>query len=125
MLRLLRHQLLVQKLKALYGAASNLYYSVLANPHPKGLDPRHDTPVEILHVILFGSIKYLWRNVIQNQLIENNQLKKDFLATRLSSFNVAGLGISPLAGWTLVMLGPLQVAIFVRFRKQLLLSHMV
>ena len=80
---------------------SDLYYQVLANPHLKGLDPHHDTPVEILHVVLLGFLKYLWRDVIQNQLT-NKQPEKDLLATRLSSFNVAGLGISPLAGRTLV-----------------------
>ncbi|RDB27987.1 hypothetical protein Hypma_002121 [Hypsizygus marmoreus] len=67
----------------------------------EGLDPHHDTPVEILHVILLGFVKYLWRDVVQNQL-KKKQDKKDLLETRLSSLNVSGLGISPLAGHTLV-----------------------
>lgn len=66
-----------------------------------GLDPHQDTPVEILHVILLGFIKYLWRDLVQNQL-NNKDDKKALLMTRLSSFNVSGLGISPLAGQTLV-----------------------
>jgi hypothetical protein len=65
------------------------------------LDPHQDTPVEILHVILLGFVKYLWRDLVQNQL-GNNIEKKNLLATRLSSFDVLGLGISPLAGQTLV-----------------------
>lgn len=65
------------------------------------LDPHQDTPVEILHVILLGFVKYLWRDLVQNQL-GKNQDKRDLLATRLSSFDVSGLGISPLAGQTLV-----------------------
>ncbi|KAF7975989.1 hypothetical protein HWV62_8148 [Athelia sp. TMB] len=67
----------------------------------KGLDPHQDTPVEILHVILLGFVKYLWRDLVQNQL-GKKQDKRDLLATRLSSFDVSGLGISPLAGQTLV-----------------------
>ncbi|KAJ7787528.1 hypothetical protein B0H14DRAFT_2629249 [Mycena olivaceomarginata] len=64
-----------------------------------GLNPCQDTPVEILHVLLLGFVKYLWRDWIQ-QL--KGKDKKELLATRLSSFNVSGLGISPLAGKTLV-----------------------
>lgn len=66
-----------------------------------GLDPHQDTPVEILHVVLLGFVKYLWRDIVQNQL-KNKADKKDLLATRLSSLDVSGLGISPLAGQTLV-----------------------
>jgi len=66
-----------------------------------GLDPHQDTPVEILHVILLGFVKYLWRDLVQNQLGKKED-KKNLLATRLSSFDVSGLEISPLAGATLV-----------------------
>lgn len=57
--------------------------------------------MEILHVVLLGFIKYLWRDLISNQL-KNNDAKKELLITRLSSLDVSGLGISPLAGKTLV-----------------------
>ncbi|KAJ7923558.1 hypothetical protein B0H13DRAFT_1707124 [Mycena leptocephala] len=67
----------------------------------KGLDPHQDTPVEILHVVLLGFVKYLWRDLIQLQL-KNKDDKKELLITRLSSLDVSGLGISPLAGRTLV-----------------------
>ncbi|KAJ6543258.1 hypothetical protein DFH09DRAFT_1249389 [Mycena vulgaris] len=67
----------------------------------KGLDPHQDTPVEILHVILLGFIKDLWRDLIQVQLKTKDD-KKELLITRLSSLDVSGLGISPLAGRTLV-----------------------
>ncbi|KAJ7498183.1 hypothetical protein B0H11DRAFT_2383263 [Mycena galericulata] len=67
----------------------------------EGLDPHQDTPVEILHVILLGFVKYLWRDLVQNQL-KNNAEQKKLLETRLNSFDVRGLGISPLAGHTLV-----------------------
>ncbi|KAJ7634450.1 hypothetical protein FB45DRAFT_1025398 [Roridomyces roridus] len=67
----------------------------------KGLDPHQDTPVEILHIVLLGFVKYMWRDVVQNQL-KNKDEKLDLLMTRLSSLDVSGLGISPLAGRTLV-----------------------
>ncbi|KAJ7753154.1 hypothetical protein B0H14DRAFT_3096750 [Mycena olivaceomarginata] len=66
-----------------------------------GLDPHQDTPVEILHVVLLGFVKYLWRDVVQLQLNKKDK-NKELLATRLSSLDVSGLGISPLAGQTLV-----------------------
>ncbi|KAJ3829433.1 hypothetical protein F5880DRAFT_396644 [Lentinula raphanica] len=68
----------------------------------RGLDPHTDTPVEILHVVLLGFIKYLWRDVIENQ-IKKNPEKKAELAARLSCINVDGLGLdSNLPGKTLV-----------------------
>ncbi|KAE9396390.1 hypothetical protein BT96DRAFT_824723, partial [Gymnopus androsaceus JB14] len=67
----------------------------------KGLDPHHDTPVEILHVILLGFLKYMWRDLVHNQLKKNKDFK-DLLETRISSFDVTGLETSALAGHTLV-----------------------
>lgn len=63
-----------------------------------GLDPHQDTPIEILHVILLGFVKYFWRDAISRL----NDEKKGLLITRLSSVDVTGLGISSLAGHTLV-----------------------
>ncbi|KAH9886480.1 hypothetical protein C8Q73DRAFT_669148 [Cubamyces lactineus] len=65
------------------------------------LDAHQDTPVEVLHVVLLGFVKYFWRHLVQGQLKNKNTLK-DLLATHLSSLDVTGLGISPLAGKTLV-----------------------
>ena len=71
-------------------------------PFPLGLDPHADTPVEILHTVLLGFVKYLWRDVVHNQLGTSVQ-KKDILKTRLNSFNVSGLQLANrLAGHTLV-----------------------
>ncbi|KAJ6548288.1 hypothetical protein B0H10DRAFT_1698406, partial [Mycena sp. CBHHK59/15] len=57
-----------------------------------------DTPVEILHVILLGFVKYFWRDAV----VWVKKSDKEVLTSELSSFNVSGLGISPLADHTLV-----------------------
>ncbi|KAJ7062390.1 hypothetical protein C8F01DRAFT_1285015 [Mycena amicta] len=64
----------------------------------KDLDPHQDTPVEILHVILLGFVKYFWQDAIARL----KDPEKVILETRLSSFDVSGLGLSPLPGHTLV-----------------------
>ena len=74
---------------------------LLIHDNLEGLDPHQDTPVEILHVVLLGFIKYFWRDLIQNQL-KNKDDKKDILIQCLSSFNISGLNLSPLNGKTLV-----------------------
>ncbi|KAJ7686459.1 hypothetical protein B0H14DRAFT_2176181, partial [Mycena olivaceomarginata] len=61
-------------------------------------DPHQDTPVEILHVIQLGFVNYFWRDAVA----QIKKADKEILISRLSSFNVSGLGISPLSGRTLV-----------------------
>lgn len=68
----------------------------------QGLDPHHDTPVEILHVGLLGFVKYFWRDVVHNQLKGKDDMK-ELLIRRLSAMDVSGLGLSgKLNGKTLV-----------------------
>ncbi|TRM65621.1 hypothetical protein BD626DRAFT_628781 [Schizophyllum amplum] len=67
----------------------------------RDFNPHSDTPVEILHVILLGFVKYFWRDALVR--LTKPQLK--ILKTRLSSFDVRGLGVSPLSGERLVTYG--------------------
>ncbi|KAG8953004.1 hypothetical protein FRC03_011958 [Tulasnella sp. 419] len=64
----------------------------------KGLDPHTDTPVEILHVILLGILKYFWRDAVARVSDQH----KPTLIARLSSLNTSGLGIPTIGGKTLV-----------------------
>ena len=72
----------------------------LVNPAWKiqSFDPHLQTPVEILHVVLLGFIKYFWRDAMSHL----NEGSKALLVTRLSSISVNGLGCSKLCGKTLV-----------------------
>ncbi|KAH7879373.1 hypothetical protein F5879DRAFT_771436, partial [Lentinula edodes] len=63
-----------------------------------GLDPHRDTPVEILHVILLGYLKYFWRDAISRL----SEPKKEILVNHLCSIDVSSMGLSQLAGETLV-----------------------
>ncbi|ETW83356.1 hypothetical protein HETIRDRAFT_119480 [Heterobasidion irregulare TC 32-1] len=64
----------------------------------KDLNPYANTPVEILHVILIGFVKYFWLDAVARIAAD----KKPILMARLSSFDTSGLNIPPLAGYTLV-----------------------
>ncbi|KAG9079135.1 hypothetical protein FS749_008794 [Ceratobasidium sp. UAMH 11750] len=62
------------------------------------LDANQDTPVEILHVILLGIVKYFWRDAVAHQTTEG----KEILKARIDSLDVTGLGLDPLRGTALV-----------------------
>ncbi|OSD07688.1 hypothetical protein PYCCODRAFT_1358054, partial [Trametes coccinea BRFM310] len=64
----------------------------------KGFDPHSDTPVEILHVVLLGFVKYFWRDTVARL----KDAEKATLIARLSSFDTSGLDIPRLSGATLV-----------------------
>lgn len=61
-------------------------------------DANSDTPVEILHVVLLGVVKYWWRDAVSRQ----NSKGKEELKARLSNVDIAGLNTSPIRGNTYV-----------------------
>ena len=65
-----------------------------------GMDVHRDTPVEILHTILLGVLKYFWRDVT----VRLDKCGKAMLQVRLDSYDARGLhaDLSKLNGKTLV-----------------------
>ena len=59
-------------------------------------DPNQDSPVEILHVVLLGVVKYWWRDAVSRQTAE----RREELRVHLKSVDVTGLGCSKLRGKT-------------------------
>ncbi|KAI8444470.1 hypothetical protein BY996DRAFT_6435255 [Phakopsora pachyrhizi] len=64
----------------------------------KGFDGHKDTPVEVLHVVLLGIIKYLYCDIIGG--LSGN--KKDEVIARLQSFDTGNLNIPPIKAKYLV-----------------------
>ncbi|KAJ7719076.1 hypothetical protein B0H14DRAFT_3098629 [Mycena olivaceomarginata] len=58
-----------------------------------GLDPSQDTPVELLHTVLLGVMKYIWHFLNTNQWSDAD---RHLLAIRLQSTDITGLTIPPL-----------------------------
>ncbi|KAJ7706508.1 hypothetical protein B0H14DRAFT_3099671 [Mycena olivaceomarginata] len=58
-----------------------------------GLDPSQDTPVELLHTILLGVIKYIWHHLNTNQWSNED---RHLLAIRLQSTDLTGLTVPPV-----------------------------
>ncbi|KAF8171202.1 hypothetical protein K438DRAFT_1613188, partial [Mycena galopus ATCC 62051] len=61
-------------------------------------DANSDTPVEILHVVLLGVVKYWWRDAVSRQTSKG----KEELRARLSCVDVAGSNTPPIRGNTYV-----------------------
>ncbi|KAF7311326.1 hypothetical protein MKEN_01034300 [Mycena kentingensis (nom. inval.)] len=57
-----------------------------------GLDPHRDTPVEILHTILLGIVKYVWHMLHTSWSAKEH----DIFAIRLQSTDTDGLTIPPI-----------------------------
>lgn len=59
-----------------------------------GLDPTQDTPVEILHTILLGIIKYVW-HLLHTSWSESD---RELFSIRLQSTDIDGLNVPPIRG---------------------------
>ncbi|KAL4261149.1 hypothetical protein AB1N83_008369 [Pleurotus pulmonarius] len=57
-----------------------------------GLDPTQDTPVEILHTILLGIIKYVWYNLHTSW----TDTQRNLFVIRLQSTNLDGMHVPPI-----------------------------
>ncbi|KAJ6624719.1 hypothetical protein B0H10DRAFT_2162124 [Mycena sp. CBHHK59/15] len=58
----------------------------------EGLDPNRDTPVEILHTILLGIIKYVWSMLHTSW----SPAQQDLFVIRLQSTDIDGLTVPPI-----------------------------
>ncbi|KAJ7866241.1 hypothetical protein B0H14DRAFT_2573515 [Mycena olivaceomarginata] len=58
-----------------------------------GLDPSQDTPVELLHTVLLGVMKYIWHMLNTSQWSDAD---RHLLAIRLQSTDISGLTIPPI-----------------------------
>lgn len=58
----------------------------------EGLDPSQDTPVEILHTILLGLVKYLWHGLHTSW----EASEQDLFVVRLQSTDLDGLTVPPI-----------------------------
>ncbi|KAJ7199798.1 hypothetical protein GGX14DRAFT_372817 [Mycena pura] len=102
-------ELLIQKVKAMKAADPGLTTESMAEevktwldeqPGDKmnpllditGLDPSRDTPVEILHTILLGIIKYIWAYLHTKWSDDDRRL----VAIRMQSTDLSGLNVPPI-----------------------------
>ncbi|KAJ7193966.1 hypothetical protein GGX14DRAFT_378462 [Mycena pura] len=58
-----------------------------------GLDPSQDTPLELLHTILLGVIKYIWHHMNTERWSDSD---RHLLAIRLQSTDITGLTVPPI-----------------------------
>lgn len=73
-----------------YGESSFFYLAGLISL--ADLDPSQDTPVEILHTILLGIVKYLWHNIHTSWSVAD----RDLFVIRLQSTDIDGLSVPPI-----------------------------
>ncbi|KAH8926428.1 hypothetical protein BT69DRAFT_1348041 [Atractiella rhizophila] len=89
---------IMEQLKLKYD--EQLSHPFTHNPifHLVGLNIHQDTPFEILHGVLLGFVKYLWRDIIGR--LSNEQKTK--VAQRLSACDTSGLDFGDVNGDSLI-----------------------
>ncbi|KIK02140.1 hypothetical protein K443DRAFT_122032 [Laccaria amethystina LaAM-08-1] len=68
----------------------SLFASPILSIH--GLDPSQDTPVEILHTILLGIVKYVWYMLHSNW----SEVEQNLFTIRFQSTDIDGLSVPPI-----------------------------
>ncbi|CAK5262380.1 unnamed protein product [Mycena citricolor] len=58
-----------------------------------GLDPSQDTPIELLHTVLLGIMKYIWHFMNTKKWSDED---RHLLAIRLQSTDLSGLSVPPI-----------------------------
>ncbi|KAF7304147.1 hypothetical protein MIND_00646400 [Mycena indigotica] len=74
-----------------------------------GLDPARDMPIEILHTVLLGVIKYIWHHLNTQKWTDAN---RHLLAIRLQSTDITSMNIPPIHG-----------AYMIQYRNNLIGKH--
>ena len=80
-----------------------------------GFDPHQHTPVEILHTVLLGIVKYVWHSFITSLPRDARGIKKetrDLFVAHFQSTNCDGLNISPI-----------QALYFIQYNNNLIGKH--
>jgi hypothetical protein len=69
-----------------------MFFPQLTTEVALGLDPSQDTPVEILHTILLGIVKYLWHDLHTSW----DKAQQNLFVIRLQSTDIGGLTVPPI-----------------------------
>ncbi|KAK6997431.1 hypothetical protein R3P38DRAFT_3620933 [Favolaschia claudopus] len=85
-----------------------------------GLDPSQDTPVELLHTILLGVLKYIWHLLNTKQWSDTDRY---LLAIRLQSTDISGLTIPAIRAGYMIQYRNNLIGKHFKTLMQILLFH--
>ncbi|KIJ40446.1 hypothetical protein M422DRAFT_49166 [Sphaerobolus stellatus SS14] len=112
-------QLLQPELSPIEIKASKSHGTLFSHSKASGLDPHRDTPVELLHTMLLGIVKYVWHNV--NQTWSDTE-RATFLL-RLQSTDISGMNIPPIRAGYMIQYRNSLIGKQFRVLMQLMLFH--
>ncbi|KAJ7888627.1 hypothetical protein B0H14DRAFT_3081939 [Mycena olivaceomarginata] len=85
-----------------------------------GLDPSQDTPVELLHTVLLGVMKYIWHMLNTSQWSDAD---RHLLAIRLQSTDISGLTIPPIRAGYMIQYRNNLIGKHFKMLMQILIFH--